>query len=450
MKHLKLTTLLIAILGVHPMAVPAQEEAPFEVIAVPELPPGGKYGGGVEGGQAPLGYVELQGVSAGPFNPGHWETNHLHWVPDVRYPLMAPRMGGVFRNIYAPSAIEEGDGWRFFYAAWDGIESGTDRVYSAFTPDFVDFYDRHTVIHNGEFIHVSNVNVQQLEDGSLHMYATAYPDSQRTNRPIHFYSPDGKTWNGSPEPYHARQADLVEIIGYEPESKPNFNGANVLLYDKGSFMVYFTNWRDRGKLYWAEGKNPAAVQFGGLALETGYAVNDVKKFTADGKGWYLMALHKKGDASREQHDVNRLFFSLSNDGKNFGKEQLMVESMGEMDRNIFAVGFVTRKDRILGVLYGAGPSYRSNRNQIFGYWLQKRVMLKADRAGRGAEYEAEGALGPDRQWIKLPPLLPPMDNEPVNVNFEGTLTVFAEDGITPLGTREVSLRPGTVYRLVWK
>jgi hypothetical protein len=59
------------------------------------------------------------------------------------------------------------------------------------------------------------------------------------------------------------------------------------------------------------------------------------------------------------------------------------------------------------------------------------------------------ALGPDRQLIKLPSVLPPMTNEPVNVNFEGTITVFAEDGITPLGTQKVSLRPGTVYRIVW-
>jgi hypothetical protein len=36
------------------------------------------------------------------------------------------------------------------------------------------------------------------------------------------------------------------------------------------------------------------------------------------------------------------------------------------------------------------------------------------------------------------------------VNFEGTLTVFAEDGVTPLGTQTVSLRPGIVYRLEWK
>jgi len=90
----------------------------------------------IRGGQAPLGCVEIQGVSAGSFNPALWENDHLHWVPDVRMPLLAPRMGGAFRNIYAPSAIEEGPGWRLFYSAWDGTNSGSDMVYSATTPDF--------------------------------------------------------------------------------------------------------------------------------------------------------------------------------------------------------------------------------------------------------------------------------------------------------------------------
>ena len=281
MKNRKALSLLVLLL----LAVGAAQgqNASFEVIPVPAPIPGVKDVGGVEGGQAPLGFVEIQGLSAGPFDPKLWEENKLHWMPDVRFPLLAPRMGGVFRNIYAPSAVEEKEGWRFFYAAWDGIESGTDRVYSSTTPDFIDFYDRHTVIHNGEFVHVSNVNVQKPEDGSYQMYATAWPDSLRRNWPVYFHSPDGNTWNGSAAPYHARQRDFVKIKDYNPSSKPDFNGANVLLYDRKKYTLYFTNWRDRGKLYWAQGDTPAEVKLGGLALETEHAVNDVKKFTAGGK-----------------------------------------------------------------------------------------------------------------------------------------------------------------------
>jgi hypothetical protein len=442
-KNWALPLLLAAAL---PVAVLAQSNAPFTVTGVPPEPASGHWSGGVEGGQAPLGFVEIHGVSAGPFNPEIWEKNQLHWVPDVRMPVLAPRMGGVFRNIYAPNAVEEGEGWRFFYSAWDGIESGTDRVYSATTPDFIDFYDRQTVIHQGVFVHVSNVNVQRADDGSLQMIATCWPSLTRDNKPIYFHSPDGKTWNGSPAPYRAQDADIVKMEGYDQYEKGELNGANVLLYDKGKYTLYFTNWRDGGKVYWSLGETPAAFKFGGVALETEHAVNDMKKFTVNGKDWYVMAL----DASPTVNDSDKLWFSLSNDGRTFGEEHLMTRAREEMDRYIFAVGFVTRKDRILGVLYGAGPSVRCNRNQIFGYWLQKRVVLTADRSGQGAEYEAQGALGPDRQWIKLPPPLPALDLTPVAPVFEGTLTVFAEDGVTLLGSQPVKLRPGSVYRLDWK
>ena len=175
-------------------------------------------------------------------------------------------------------------------------------------------------------------------------------------------------------------------------------------------------------------------------------MNDVKKFQADGKDWYLMALHKKGDVGLTVKDANKLWFSLSNDGKTFDQERQILQTPditgpGEQsDRYIFAVGFVTRKDRVLGVLYGAGPTVACNRNQIFGYWLQKKLVLTAKPGyteGNGAEYEAEGALGPDRQWIKLPLEQP----------FQGMLTVYDEDGVTMIGTEPVNLKPGSVYRL---
>ncbi len=395
----------------------------------------------IRNGQAPLGMVEMQGTEAGPFIPQLWQQNQLHWVPDVRMPLLAPRMGGAFRNIYAPSAVEEGTGWLFFYSAWDGIDSGNDRVYMSRTPDFIDFYDRHTIIHNGQFVHVSNVNVQRLDDKSLELWATAWPDTQKQNKPIHFSSrDDGASWNGSPAPYRAEMKDIVQMDGYAPYQMGDLNGANVVLRDDSKYRLYFTNWHDHGKLYWADGGQPGSFHLGGTSLETNHAVNDVKKFHVDGKDWYLMALHKKGDVGLTAKDADKLWFSLSNDGKTFGPEEDMVRAREEMDRYIFAVGFVTRRDRVLGVLYGAGPTVLCNRNQIFGYWLQKRVVLTAKPGyseGNGAEYEAQGALGPNRQWIKLP----------LGQPFEGTLTLYNEDGVTTLGTVPVSLKPGSVYQL---
>lgn len=396
-------------------------------------------------GQAPLGMIEIHGVSAGAFNPALWQSNQLHWVPDVRRPLLAPRMSGVFRNIYAPSAMEEGSGWRFFYSAWDGIESGNDRVYSSTTPDFIDFYDRRTIIHNGDFVHVSNINVQKREDGTLHAVATCWPAQKQTNKPIYFFSADGgKTWNGASPTYRAQRKDIVKMHGYDKYETGDLNGANVLLRDHGKWMLYFTNWGDHGKLYWSEGAEPNSFKLGGLSLETEHAVNDVKKFTAGGKDWFVMALHKKGDVGLTAKDCDKLWYSLSNEGKVFGKEQRIPGARGEDDRFIFAVGFVTRSDRILGVLYGAGASERCERNRIFGYWLQKRVLLTADRdysRGNGEEVEAEGALGPDRQWFRLPQGA---------AMQAATLTVFAEDGSTPLGTVSVNLKPGTVYRIDWR
>ena len=392
-------------------------------------------------GQAPLGMVEIQGVSAGPFEAEYWEKNKLHWVPEARMPLLAPRLGGVYRNIYAPSVIEDGKGWRLFYAAWDGVDTVNDRVYSATTPDFIDFYDRHTVIEHGVFMHVSNVNVQRTEGGSLHAIATALVGGRQANKPVCFSSPDGRTWNGLPEPYTAAMSDIVAMEGYAAYEQGDENGANVLLRDHGKWILYFTNWRDPGKCYWAQGETPARFKFGSLALATGHAVNDVKQFSVGGKDYYVMALHKKGDVTGAA-DADKLWYSLSSDGRSFGQETLLPGAREEQDRYIFAVAFVTRKDRILGVLYGAGASERCERNQIFGYWLQKRVLLTAQQdytRGNGLELGAAGALGPDRQWFKLP------HDQP----FEGTITVFAEDGTTLLGSQAVTLQPGVVYRLDW-
>jgi hypothetical protein len=440
MKILRCSPFLCGLLLVSAIAARAQAPLKLEVAPFP--------------GQAPLGYVEIRGVEAGPFNPVLWEKGRLNWVPDVRFPILAPRMGGGFRNIYAPWAVQEGKGWRFFYSAWDGVPTANDRVYSTTTEDFIDFGARTTVIEHGVMVHVSNVNVQKLEDGSLHMICTACTDPCTRGIPVYFSSPDGHTWNGSPEPYAAQVKDIVRMEGYDKYQDGDLNGANVLLRDHDKYYLYFTNWRDAGTLYWAEGATPTDFIYGGVALKTYHAVNDIEKFTGDSKPWYLMALHKKGDVGLGVSEAWKLWYSLSNDGVHFENEQDMFQSLNETDRYIFAVGFVRSGNALLGVVYGAGPTTSLDRNQIFGRWLQKKVTITE---ASGAQFEAAGSLGPDRQRFKVPldckiveQGSSPAFDRLLTPKLAGTVTVYAEDGVTPLGSAKVELQPGRIYSLVWK
>ena len=96
-----------------------------------------------------------------------------------------------------------------FYGGDDGSDTPNDRVYSVTTEDFLGFQNRGLVIDHGVFVHVNNVNVQQLPDGSMHMICTVAPDPAGLNKPAYFSSPDGIIWNGSPQPYQAQFSDIV-------------------------------------------------------------------------------------------------------------------------------------------------------------------------------------------------------------------------------------------------
>jgi hypothetical protein len=361
-------------------------------------------------GQAPLGTVEIHGVKAGPFTPAHWEAHTLHWMADMRWPLLVPRQGGVFRNIYAPSVVETPDGWRLFYGAWDGIDTGNDQIYSILTRDFIDFYDRSTVIANGEFIHACNVNALRYEDGSYELVCTVYPDANGRNKPAYFTSEDGNVWNGRPQPCPAGPDDIVAINGYEKYKDADINGMNVILREGNTLHLYFNNFKDFGRVYRASTSNPPDFEFEAASLEAPHVVNDVKRFDVGGEAWYLMGLH-----------MNRAdtWYALSRDGLHFGPEQPLVSSLGGADRYIVAVGWVCEGPRLLGVLYGAGAVPGLNRNRIFARWLQKRIVFTAED---GTRFEGMEAMGPDRVLIPLP-------LESVTGRFE----VYAEDGVTRLG-----------------
>jgi dihydrofolate reductase len=109
------------------------------------------------------------------------------------------------------------------------------------------------------------------------------------------------------------------------------------------------------------------------------------------------------------------------------------------DTFIDSVSFVTHGTQLLGVLYAAnaapvqGPPAASN--QIYVRWLQKKIVVTDSS---GVQYLPQGSYGPDRQWFQVP----------ASSTIDGTLVVYAEDGLTLLGSGLVRLTGGKSYHLV--
>lgn len=377
-------------------------------------------------GQAELGHIEIQGVEAGPFDDELWDKRALHFMPDVRMPLLEPRRSGPFRNIYAPSAVQTPEGWSVFYGAWDGSPTGNDEIYCTSTKDFLDFGERKTIIAHGVFEHVCNVNAFRNPDGGFEMMCTAYPDANGKNKPAYFSSPDGQTWNGASAPYSAVLADVASMEGYPGYAQADINGVNVLFREGDTLRLYFNDYSNRGWLYTATSKDGKTYQFEKGVLESGHAVNDVKKFVNQEGVWYLMGLHM---------NTNTIWYSLSRDGLGWSEERQLFRNLGQEDQYIVAVGWVCKDDRLLGVLYGAGPVPELNRNRIFARWLQKRVVFLASDKTR---FNAERAIGPDRQLIRLRE----------NAAMDGRFEIYGDDGMTLIAATEpMTIKPNCVYRL---
>ncbi len=375
------------------------------------------------GAGAPIGArVEVRGVRADAFDPKLWQAGTLHLVYNDPAPIVEP-MPGKFRNIYAPSIVRERDGWRVFYGAWDGVESGNDRIYSRTTKDFITFEDRRLLIDHGAFVHVCNCSATRLPDGSYHLLATAYPDKDGLNKPAAFTSPDAHTWNGSAS-YAARMEDIVQVTGHPPYASADINGMNVVLHEDGVDRMYFNDFKHFGTIYRATSRDFHTFALDGPCLAAQMAPNDVKRFDVGGKKWYVMGLHMNG-----QH----LWYSLSNDGMRFGAPQEYARNQSGADKYIVAIGWVVDGQRLLGALYGAGAVPALNENRIFAKWLQKRVVFVSSA---GSPIEADAAHGPDAVRFGLP----------ANVPLKGHFDVWADDGKTLLFSGpEVTVRPGEIW-----
>jgi hypothetical protein len=388
-------------------------------------------------GQVPSGTIEIQGLSAGPFNPSAWQQGTFNWVPDVRVPFFASLTTGTYQNVYSPWPLEQSGGWRMFYGGWDGTDFPNDQVYSVTTRDFLTFGSRSLVIAHGQFEHVNNVNVQQLPDGSLHMICTVLPSPISTDKPGYFFSSDGMTWNGSPEPYSAQTQDEVNVTGDPLYGRSDYNGGNVLLWDNDSWTLYYSKGEfgaGNGNIYRAISSSPPAFKAAGTAIASGKRANDVKKFQLQGQNWYLMLLYYLPlDVGASPASFT---YSISNDAASFAAEQLLFGGSSAADKFITTPAIVSQSGRVLGVLYGGDPyDFLDGQNQIFARWLQKKVVIQDPS---GAASSAMGGYGPDREWFAAPG----------SGTLQGTMSVYGEDGITPIGTASVNLSAGKSYQLV--
>lgn len=376
-------------------------------------------------GKASSGTVEIQGVSAGEFNPVYWNSGTLNLLPDQRRPLLEPRMGK-YCNIYAPSVIPTSSGWKIFYGGWDGSEVPHDCIYSADTKDFLEFTNRQKVIDHGSFDHCCNVNALYISGLGYRLTTTVYPDKNGCNKPAIFGGLDTKIETGQGDPFPADASHIINIKGYDSYQTGDFNGMNVLLYEDGIYRLYFSDFKNFGKVYRASSTDGKNFKLDGVSLTVSACINDVKKLTAGGQTYYLMGLHQNG---------NILRYSLSQDGMNFTPSKVIAVNTGLDDRYMVAIGWVVRDNHVLGFLYGAGSKPTLDHNRIWARWLQKKTILVAED---GTRYEPKVSLGPDSQIIDIPK----------DKNFKGILSLYAEDSTTSIFQKlPVNLEPGGIYKI---
>ena len=384
-------------------------------------------------------WVTVTGVGAGSFDPAIWRRGRLHFVRDTRWPILMPREGA-YRNIYAPTLIRDGRGYRVYFGGWDGSPDPHDRLYSTTTDaDFGAFTPHRLVVDHGPFIHVNNGSAWRLPNGRVYLMGTTYPDARGTNKPALWTSRDGLHF-GDRLPAVARQSDWVTIAGYPQFEGADINGMNVLLREGRRWRLFFGDFKQWGYVYRASGTDARRLRYDGPVLDEGLMVNDVKLFRTAGDTEALMLLHHNGDSLR---------YSLSPTTARFPPTRTLFESAGPEDRYIVSAGWVTDGRRLLGVLYGAGPVPTLDHNRIFARWLQKRLRFETAQGDAAVD---GSAAGPDRFRFAVPGGAAP-DGAPDGGPTGGAATagrfiIYAEDGETELfRSPEVQVRPGDVWRL---
>ncbi|MDQ0110044.1 hypothetical protein J2T02_005192 [Chitinophaga terrae (ex Kim and Jung 2007)] len=365
---------------------------------------------------------EIRNVGSGTFNPAKMSN----WNYDERNPIIAAQPGGN-SNVYAPSIQANGGAWNVYFGGWDGTTDGHDRISVTVTNDnFLTFNPHALMIDNGVMIHMNNETVIKTADGIWRMFYTTYGGSPALNKPGYATSANGVNWT----PSSGNASYLLNMSGYANWNNADVNGSNVIYYEGGTYHLYFNdfNYPSTGHafaVHHATSTDMINFTYTGDVLNEGLVAQDVKKFTYSGNNYYLMVLHING---------NELRYSVGTGPATFPASQQLTTNLGASDRYITSAGFVTKDNRLYGVLYGAGPVSTLDHNAIHAKWLQKKVLFISDRTG--AQWgDIERAYGPDR--IKLY----------MNTNIEtGHFYIYDTDGSTLLYTSpRVTMRSGDIW-----
>lgn len=386
--------------------------------------------------------IEVRGVSASTFS-----RNRLsEWHDDIRYPfhsgtIISTTNTTEARNIYGPSAVHMGGTfWKLFYGGWDWQSSTQDEIFSVDTRDdfksFVEIYTTPIYDRSGQVgvsplpgpsmpimktsgspSMINNPSVVRSPDGKWHMLAT-YNASGRINdnKTIYATSSDGVKWT----PNIAASGSQISVGGFSNfGTSADINGANALLYWRGSFYFYYSEYTStgiNGPFLATQGPNqtPSAgfshnASAPPLTTNRRLEVNDVKAFGAPWSQSFVMLTSKNGSS------LGEISLRLSVGGNPDAFEDnpfFQVTPDGNLAQNLLTGCIVSDGRRLLGVLYGAnnGTDYRSGLesfvgNALFAKWLQKSILFYADGLGFvGNNPALIKARGPNVLQLAIPQL----------------------------------------------
>jgi hypothetical protein len=366
------------------------------------------------------GANQIQGVGANAFNPNRLS----HWDYDDRGVVISPN-SGTLRNIYAPQAVNTGNGsWNVYFGGWDGSSAGYDQISMTTTADNFNSFSAHSlVIGNGSYIHCNNDSTLKLGANNWRMAYTTYPNGT-TNKPAYATSTDGIHWT----PSSGSSAYLLKMSGYSNWTNADVNGGNTLYFDSsGVWHLYFIDFSSAspGGVLHATSLDGVNFTYQGQALSNGVVPQELKAFTYNGTKYYVGAYH-----ANSQY----VWTTVSTNLTNLGPLIQSFTNQGSADQYIVASGLVQDGTRIYGMLYGAGAVPTLDQNRIFAAWLQKKVIFQNSYVRWG---DIEHGFGPTN--IRL--FLAAGDNVET-----GKFYVYDSDGTTLLYTSPtVTMRAGDIW-----